>query len=49
MFRKRDKRKSCRVHDRQIDRNVCRMDLKKRGVSRPNKKVGKLWIQYQEG
>lgn len=48
MFRKRDKRKPCRVHDRQIDRNVCRHDLKKHGAHRPNKMVSGLWRQYSE-
>ena len=49
MFRKRDKRKSCRVHDRQIDRNVCRVTLKKQGIRKPNKALRDNWRRFAEG
>ena len=48
MFRKKDKRKSCRVHDRKIDREVCRQDLKRKGVPHPNKLVKDRWRDYSE-
>ena len=44
-----DKRKSCRVHDRQIDRNVCRSYYKKRKAHRPNKLVSEHWREFSEG
>lgn len=45
---RKDPRKSCRVHDRQIDRNVARVALKKRRVHRPNKALHDHWREYSE-
>ena len=43
------KRKSTRVHDRKIDRNVARVYMKKEGVHRPNKCLKNNWRQFAEG
>lgn len=45
---RKDPRKPCRVHDRKIDRNVCRVALKKGGVHRPNKSVKEEWRNFSE-
>lgn len=45
---RKDRRKSTRVHDRKIDRNVARTDMKKRGVHRPNKCLAANWRLYSE-
>lgn len=34
---RKDPRKSCRVHDRKIDRLVAKHNMKKAGVPKPNK------------
>lgn len=45
---RKDPRESTRVHDRKIDREVCRRDLKKAGFHRPNKQVKNYWRGYTE-
>ena len=46
---RKDKRVSTRIHDRQIDRNVARTYMKKKGVHRPNKCLKENWRQFSEG
>lgn len=45
---KKSRRVSTRVHDRQIDRNVARVALKKQGVHRPNKCLKDKWRLFAE-
>ena len=46
MFRKRDKRKSTRVHDRKIDRLVAKHNMKIAGVPKPNKHMHENWREW---
>ena len=46
---RRKKQTAKRYYDRQIDRNVYRVALKKAGVPKPNKKVSSGWRSLREG
>lgn len=45
---RRRKRVPTRVHSRKIDRNVARVQMKKAGVHRPNKRIAYNWRLYSE-
>lgn len=42
------KRVPTRVHSRKIDRNVARVQMKKAGFHRPNKKLKNNWLMYSK-
>ena len=48
MAKAKAKRIPTRVHSRKIDRNVARVQMKKAGFTRPNKRLADNWRRFSE-
>ena len=46
MAKAKAKRIPTRVHSRKIDRNVARVQMKKAGFTRPNKRLADNWRRF---